>query len=331
MQHEEEKQYLFGQRHRVFLRVRPGTRTFFDWFRPHHMPEITLVALKGTPLATHIPERLPTPACVQGKDRMHAKAQKQSIVSISRSRSIASTMSTGGTTGTGGTTTRGVVGSTESGSVGIVRLGIVANATPEEAGGKGLTAGDCGSTESGSVGTVRLGSLLNDNVETGQEATAVAAVAAAADGTAIMARRAGGDSEERGGVGIVELGHSPKNVVETGASAAEETTGATVGGENDSNTGEEGGVSVGKDVGSAQGGQAHVVRLGTFARSNTRMGRVDHKFRRSQQYRRKAHHYLMSLTYSGLQPGMDYHIRVAGISSVGQVFQTVHTGFLFLL
>ena len=268
---------------------------------------------------------------------MHAKAQKESIVSISRSRSVASTTSTGATTGTGGAAPGGNVGSAESGSVGVVRLGSIANAAPGEALGKGLTGEDCGSTESGSVGKVRLGSFAKGDVEAGAETTtetetetagtaAAPALEAAVDGTAMTGAGAGG-SDERGSAAIVKLDSFPHNDIEAGVSAAENAGGATVGGKNGDNKhttpGQAGGIVVGKGGGSVQGGQAHLVRHGSFARSKTRLGRVDHKLRRSQRHRRKAHHYLMSLTYSGLQPGMEYHIRVAGISSVGQVSRTV--------
>lgn len=237
-------------------------------------------------------------------------------------------MSTGATTGTGGAAPGGNAGSTESGSVGVVRVNSNADAAPGEAQEKGLTAGDCGSTESGSVGKVRLGSFAKANVGTGLEITETGAAAAvtAADRTAMMPAGADG-SDERVSVAIVKLGSFPQNVIETGASAAENTGGGPAGGENSNNNyttaGQAGRIVVGKGGDSEQGGQAHAVRHGSFARSNTRLGRVDHKLRRSQRNRRKAHHYLMSLTYSGLQPGVDYHIRVAGISSVGQVSRTV--------
>lgn len=265
---------------------------------------------------------------------MRAKAQKETIVLVARARSVASTMSTGGTAGTGGTVAGGNVGSSESGSVDIVRLGGIANPAPEEAEGKGRTAGDCGSTESGSGRIARLGSLAKGNIETRPETTETAVVVAtAADGTAMTVTGATGGSDKRGSIGIVKLGSFARNVIETGVSATEETGGETVSGESGNNSqtaGEAGGVSVGKGGGTVQGGQAHLVRVGSFARCNTRIGRADHKLRRSQRHRRKAHHYLMSLTYSGLQPGMDYHIRVAGISSVGQVSRIV-PGISFFL
>lgn len=271
-----------------------------------------------------------TLACVKGKERMRAKAQKESIVSIARARSVATTVSTSGTAETGGTAAGLNAGGNESGSVGIVRLGSIADATPEETGGKGRTAEGFGSAESGSVGIVRLGSVAMSNTETGLETTET--VAAAAATTAATTGSGGSDTRGRGGIAVLDS--SPKNVAETEVIATEETGGSTIGGERGSNnnnhtTAEKAGIVVGKGGGSIQGGQARLVRLGSFARSNTRIGRVDWKLRRSQRHRRKAHHHLMSLTYSGLRPGIDYHIRVAGISSVGQVSRTV-LGFLVL-
>lgn len=270
-----------------------------------------------------------TLACVQGKERMDAKAQKESIISIARSRSVGSTTSTGATTGTGGAATGGNVSFTERGSVGIIRLSSIANFVPGEANGKGLTVADCSSTESGSVGLVMLGSIT----ETGPETTETATVAAA-DGTAMVATRAVADGRDvRGSVGTIKFGGFPKNVAESGVSTAEETGGATPGSENGNKNhttaGKAGGVPVGKGGGTVQGGQARLVRRGSFVRRNTRLGRVDFKLRRAQRHRRKPHHYLMALTYSGLQPGMRYHIRVAGISSVGQVSRTM-LGFFFV-
>ena len=251
---------------------------------------------------------------------MHAKAQKESIVSIARSRSMGSTTSSGATTRTSGAATGGQVGSSESGSVGIVRLGNIFNAVPgeEEAQGKALTVGDCSSTESGSVGKVKLGSFAKGIPDIGTETVEAAAVVAE-DGVAMMGTRTGG-SNERGSLGTINLCGIPNNVTESGVSA--ETGGGTVGengNENNTTAGETGRVTGGKGGGTVQGGQDHLVRRGSFVRRNTRLGRVDQKLRRAQRHRRKAHHYLMTLTYSGLQPGMEYHIRVAGISSVGQV------------
>lgn len=47
----------------------------------------------------------------------------------------------------------------------------------------------------------------------------------------------------------------------------------------------------------------------------TRTRDIRKRFRRY-----KAHHNLMVITYGGLSPGKDYHIRVAGANSVGQVW-----------
>lgn len=47
-----------------------------------------------------------------------------------------------------------------------------------------------------------------------------------------------------------------------------------------------------------------------------------------RERRRKAHHYLMALSYCGLEPGKDYHLKVAGVNSVGQVFNTSITSSL---
>lgn len=40
---------------------------------------------------------------------------------------------------------------------------------------------------------------------------------------------------------------------------------------------------------------------------------------RRRSRRHKVHHKLMVITYDGMSPGKDYHIRVAAANSVGQV------------
>lgn len=52
-----------------------------------------------------------------------------------------------------------------------------------------------------------------------------------------------------------------------------------------------------------------------MSRTSRRLG---HKSQQ-RKIKRKPHHHLMLVTYTGLQPGTDYHLRVAGINSVGQV------------
>lgn len=320
---------------------------------------------------------------------MHAKAQRESIVSIARTRSISST-ATGGTgeisldgaRGDGGSDVSGKLvsladisqekgrnkptggagagedgGSTESGSVGIVRLGSFANLVQ---GAEGTRAGDDSSHQSGSIGMVTLGSLAGssstgkgpvilETEETGATERAAAEgqgsdQGACAGGSSLesftksdveivsprneAARGSEGghnNSDQRGSVGIVRLGSFASGDIDTGPTAvddaerAEETAAkrpTTM-----ARTGE--GVTVQKVDGNAQGAHAGLIRLGTFARRNTRIGRVNQNLRKNQRRRRKAHHYLMSLTHSGLKPGMDYHIRVAGVSSVGQVQNVV--------
>ncbi|CAM9452554.1 unnamed protein product, partial [Ectocarpus fasciculatus] len=307
-------------------------------------------------------------AALRGKERMHAITQRQSIVSISRSRSVTSMATTGdrgssesghvGRDGSFANTTEGpgcvdgagiagtIGGSTESGSVGIVRLGSFANTTHGVAGADGTSGEvmDGGSTESGSVGTVRLGSFAK-----------LADGAAGADGASGGVVDMDSGSTESGSVGVVRLGSldgssaacgivsvaaggsqdvggdggawgmvagsdgsfAKGNNTETEPAAADGAGGAEGTAQARTTAGGPERVSSGEGE-SGQSGQAPFVRLSNFARRNTRIGRVDHKLRRHQRRRRKAHHYLMSLTYTGLLPGMDYHIRVAGISSVGQ-------------
>lgn len=236
-------------------------------------------------------------------------------------------------------------GSAHSGSVGIVRLGSFAKSSEDVGGTAG--GGGGGSTGSRSVGVVALGSFAGGEsvAGIGQPATPGAGdggtMEPAAAAAAASAVSGSSDDKQEGNVGIVRLGSFAKGNIEPGPAPTEETGGtAEVGRDSDNNSttniiinnstaagaAEKNGVvspargiKMGKGGGTVQGGYPQLVRLGSFAMKHTRTGRVEHKLRKSQRHRRKAHHYLMSLTYRGLQPGMDYHIRVAGISSVGQV------------
>lgn len=316
---------------------------------------------------------------------MHAITQRQSILSISRSRSATSMATTGdrgssergrvgsfqigsfanttegvgcvdgkgvaetisGSIESGGVgivrlgsfvnTTDGVAaadgasgevmdsGSTESGSVGIVRHGSFAKIADGAADADGASAGvvDSGSTESGSVGVVKLGSLDGSSATFGMVPVAAGGSQdMGGDGGAggMLAGGNGSDDRQRGSVAIVRhSSFAQGNNAETEPAVADGTRGAEGTAQARTTAGGPERTASGEGDESGQNGQAPFVRLSNFARRNTRIGRVDHKLRRHQRRRRKAHHYLMSLTYTGLQPGMDYHIRVAGISSVGQV------------
>ncbi|CAM9348828.1 unnamed protein product [Scytosiphon promiscuus] len=320
-------------------------------------------------------------ATLRGRRKMQAKAQRESIISVTRARSVTST-ATGGTgvnafdgaSGECGSDGGGKLasstdtsqeagctkavggagedgGSTESGSVGTVKLGSFANVVHGE---EGTAAGDESSRKDGSVRIVALGSSA-DSTGTGKgpammgaEGTGAAERAVAEQGGDEQRASAGGLSpqsfpmgdtkvtsptrepargsvvehgacDQRGGVGIVRLGSFANGNIDTGPTAADgagwiegtAATAATIARLGEAVTGQN------RDD-NAQGAQNRLVRLGTFARRNTRIGRVDQNLRKKQRRGRKAHHYLMSLTYNGLKPGIDYHIRVAGVSSVGK-------------
>lgn len=236
---------------------------------------------------------------------MNARAQKQSS-------STGLTVGAGGTSGDGG-------GSAESGSAGVVRLGTLGKFSE----GAGGTAGDGGgSTASGSVGVVTLGNFAKGD---GSAGIGQATTAGVVDGEKMEAAPApapavGGSTgdKERSSVGVVRLGNFAEGNIETGSVPTGETKGiVAVGQGSDNNNNTAAGVADKTRVVSPARGVKMEKGGGTEKR--IRKGRVEHKLRKSQRHRRKAHHYLMSLTYRGLQPGMDYHIRVAGVSSVGQV------------
>lgn len=294
---------------------------------------------------------------------LQAKAQRESKVFVATARSAASTATrrTGegasGGASDGGAELVGLAdtsqeggrikaagaaggdgGSTESGSVGSVRLGSFSTLGQ---GAAQAAAGEASSQTSGSVGLVALGSLAESSERepaiSGTEGTGAAEGAAeeggggdqdarvdvstlesSAKGNAEVVTPTGevargivvgqGGSDESGSAGIVRPGSSAGGDIDKGAAA----TAATM-----ARAGEA--ATVENRDGSAQGGQTRLVTLGNSAGRNNRIGRVDYKLRTGQWRGRKAHHYLMSLTYTGLRPGMDYHIRIAGVSSVGQV------------